>query len=224
MIRCYLLRFFQCLEISSPFPARCLPLWEGTGSAILKLQKNKMRRFGQGAATDYLSAPCRHSILQSFHFERRNAEENAMATRSSPARSSAAFTLPDLPRARWCDFRIKYIEQHMTLRELAEEYMCDPRTVRACLIHNKSSSSLGKKTVPTRIDLCRDEIRDLLEQELPCLPDHIRSIYQLSRYLFPLLRERGYTGSERTLRNYLHLHPGAKAAFEKHASTERSSS
>ena len=172
-----------------------------------------------------------------------------MATRSSPARSSAAFTLPDLPRARWCDFRIKYIEQHMTLRELADEYMCDPRTVRACLIHNKSSSSLGKKTVPTRIDLCRDEIRDLLEQELPVLPDHIRSIYQLSRYLFPLLRERGYTGSERTLRNYLHLHPGAKAAFEKcnakaafekhekttfekhtkaafekHASTERSSS
>ncbi|MBQ6393396.1 MAG: hypothetical protein IJH60_07770 [Eubacterium sp.] len=141
-----------------------------------------------------------------------------------PARSSVTFSLPDLPRARWCDFRIKYIEQHMSLRELAEEYMCDPRTVRACLIHNKSSSSLGKKTVPTRIDLCRDEILDLIEQGLPALPNHIRSIYQLSRYLFPLLKERGYTGSERTLRNYLHLHPAAKAAFEKHASTERSSS
>jgi len=87
-----------------------------------------------------------------------------MTTRSSPARSSAAFTLPDLPRARWCDFRIKYIEQHMTLRELADEYMCDPRTVRACLIHNKSSSSLGKKTVPTRKN--RQELLPLMVLEL----------------------------------------------------------
>ena len=52
----------------------------------------------------------------------------------------------------------------MTLRELADEYMCDPRTVMACLIHNKSSSSLGKKTVPTRKD--RQELLPLMVLEL----------------------------------------------------------
>ena len=47
------------------------------------------------------------------------------------------------------------------------------------------------------------------------LPDGIRSIYQLSCFLLPVLQERGYKGSERTLRNYLHLHPRVKAKFEK---------
>ena len=47
------------------------------------------------------------------------------------------------------------------------------------------------------------------------LPEDIHSIYQLSRHLLPLLKECGYRGSERTLRNYLHLHPAVKALFEK---------
>lgn len=138
-----------------------------------------------------------------------------MSPRSSPRKSSAKFHLPDLPREEWCDFRIKYSEQNRTLVQLAEEYMCDPRTVRSCLLHNKSSKSLGKKTVPTRIDMFRDEIREVLEQELPRLPADISSVYQLSRYLLPILQEKGYTGSERTLRNYLHINPSAKAALER---------
>jgi hypothetical protein len=99
--------------------------------------------------------------------------------------------------------------------QLAEEYMCDPRTVKACILRNKSSSSLGKKSVPTQIDLCKDEIRETLGKTLPDLPETVHSIYQLSNYLLPILREQGYKGSERTLRNYLHMHPNIKALFEK---------
>lgn len=135
--------------------------------------------------------------------------------KSFPARSSAKFILPDLPKEKWCDFRIGYSEHNKTLVQLAEEYKCDPRTVRSCLLRNKSSNSLGKKSVPTQIDLCRDEIQEALAQELPRLPDNVRSIYQLSCFLLPILKERGYKGSERTLRNYLRLHPSVKAIFEK---------
>ena len=135
--------------------------------------------------------------------------------KTSPARSTTKFILPDLPREKWCDFRVGYSEHNKTLVQLAEEYMCEPRTVRSCLLRNKPSSSLGKKTVPTQIDLYRDEIQEALEKALPELPDGIRSIYQLSCFLLPVLQERGYKGSERTLRNYLHLHPRVKAKFEK---------
>ena len=130
-------------------------------------------------------------------------------------RSAARFTLPDLPREQWCDFRIAYEEGNRTLVQLAEEYMCDPRTVKSCILRNKSSSSLGKKSVPTQIDLCKDEIRETLRKTLPDLPETVHSIYQLSNYLLPILREQGYKGSERTLRNYLHMHPNIKALFEK---------
>ena len=84
--------------------------------------------------------------------------------KTSPARSAAKFILPDLPREKWCDFRVGYSEHNKTLVQLAEEYMCDPRTVRSCLLRNKPSSSLGKKTVPTQIDLYRDEIQEALEK------------------------------------------------------------
>ena len=134
---------------------------------------------------------------------------------SSRSRSAARLTLPDLPREQWCDFRISYVEGNRTLVQLAEEYMCDPRTVKSCILRNKSSSSLGKKSVPTQIDLCKDEIRETLRKTLPDLPESIHSIYQLSNYLLPILREQGYKGSERTLRNYLHMHPSIKALFEK---------
>ena len=158
--------------------------------------------------------------------------------KKNPGRSASRLKMPDLPRDQWCDFRIEYVEGNKTLVQLAREYMCDPRTVKSCIVHNKSSHSLGKymcdprtvkscivrnksshslgkQSVPTRIDLCRDEILETLLQTLPELPDSVRSIYQLSNYLLPVLREKGYKGGERTLRNYLHVHPAVKAFFEK---------
>ena len=135
--------------------------------------------------------------------------------KGTPRRSTAHFTLPDLPREQWCDIRTSYIEKNLTLSELAEIYRCDSRTIKSCLIRNKSSKSFGKKSTPTRIDLCKNELQDLLRQHLHQLPDDVHSIYQLSCYLLPLLKECGYNGSERTLRNYLHTHPSVKAMFEK---------
>lgn len=139
-------------------------------------------------------------------------------TNSNPKmqkRSSVRFTLPDLPKSQWCDMRRAYIEKNLTLSELAKIYNCDARTVKACLIQNKSSSALGKKSTPTRIDPVKNELQELLTRHLEQLPEDIHSIYQLSRHLLPLLKECGYRGSERTLRNFLHLHPAVKALFEK---------
>ena len=41
-------------------------------------------------------------------------------------RSSVRFTLPDLPRSQWCDMRRAYIENNLTLSELAKIYKCEP--------------------------------------------------------------------------------------------------
>ena len=107
------------------------------------------------------------------------------------------------------------LEKNLTLSELADIYKCDARTIKACLIRNKSSGALGKKSTPTRIDPFKDDLQSLIEQHLQHLPEDIHSIYQLSRHLLPLLNDYGYTGSERTLRNYLYTHPAIKALFEK---------
>ena len=136
-------------------------------------------------------------------------------TNSNTKRSSARFTLPDLPRHQWCDIRTAYIEKNLSLSALAEIYQCDARTIKSCLIRNKSSGALGKKSTPTRIDPFKEDLQDLLTRHLQQLPEDIHSIYQLSRHLLPLLEECGYRGSERTLRNYLHLHPAVRALFEK---------
>lgn len=136
-------------------------------------------------------------------------------TNPNPRRSSARFTMPDLPKSQWCDIRTTYIEKNLTLSELADIYKCDARTIKACLIRNKSSSALGKKSTPKRIDPYKDDLQILIAQHLQQLPEDVHSIYQLSRHLLPLLKEQGYRGSERTLRNYLHTHPAIKALFEK---------
>ena len=62
-------------------------------------------------------------------------------------------------------------------------------------------------------------LQELLRQHLDQFPEDVHSIYQLSCYLLPRLKECGYSGSERTLRNYLHTNPSVKAIFEKGIST-----
>lgn len=151
--------------------------------------------------------------------KRNEAAPQRLQDKSAPRKPTTRFTLPDLPRAQWCDIRASYIERGLTLVELAEIYQCDYRTIKACLIRNKSSKSFGKKSTPTRIDLCKNELQELLRQHLNQLPEDVHSIYQLSCYLLPLLKECGYSGSERTLRNYLHTNPSVKAIFEKGIST-----
>lgn len=125
------------------------------------------------------------------------------------------FPMPDIPREMWCDFRVDFVENRMTLVQLAEKYYCDPRTVRSCIQHNKSSFDLGKKSTPTRIQIYEKQIHELISQNVDQLPENIDSVYGLSRHLYPALQEMGYTGSERTLRNHLQKQPYIKALLEK---------
>jgi hypothetical protein len=134
--------------------------------------------------------------------------------RQTRQKNNIRFQMPDLPPEMWCDFRIDLAEKHMTLTELAAKYSCDPRTVRACIQCNKSSSELGKQSVPTKIQIYESHIRNLL-LHMKTVPDDICTIYSLSRYLYPLLQQQGYTGSERTLRNHLSSQPYIKAFLEK---------
>jgi hypothetical protein len=39
----------------------------------------------------------------------------------------------------------------MTLKQIAEKYHCDQRTVRTCILLNKSSGDLGKQNAPTKL-------------------------------------------------------------------------
>ena len=107
-------------------------------------------------------------------------------TNPNPRRSSARFTLPDLSKSQWCVIRTTYIEKNLTLSELADIYKCDARTIKACLIRNKSSGALGKKSTSTHIDPFKDNLQSLIEQHLQHLPEDIHSIYQLSRHRLPL--------------------------------------
>ena len=125
------------------------------------------------------------------------------------------FPMPDIPREAWCDFRIDFVEKNMTLVQLAKKYYCDPRTVRNCNRHNKSSIDLVKKTTPTRIQVYEVQVRELLLQNIEKIPDDVSTVYGLSHYLYPLLQEQGYTGSERTLRNHLQKQSYIKAVLEK---------
>ena len=52
--------------------------------------------------------------------------------------------LPEISSDKWSDFRREY-EQGKTLKQIALEYHCDPRTVRKCLFLNQGSNDIGKQ-------------------------------------------------------------------------------
>lgn len=108
----------------------------------------------------------------------------------------------DIPPDQWCDFRIDY-ESGMSLREIAGKYICDSRTVRSAIIYNKSSKELGRKMTPSILMEHESEILELLENQAL----QTGSVYQLSCRITEALATSGYTGSERTVRNYLKSHP-----------------
>ena len=189
--------------------ARCLFLAGNTQyQRLLSIYSQRLPLFRKNVCRCHPAA----RLLSSYYTNYRM--RSPVMTTSNPRRSTARFTMPDLPRQQWCDIRLTYIERNLTLSELADLYKCDSRTIKACLIRNKSSKSIGKKSTPTRIDLCRSELKELLSLHLQELPEDIHSVYALSSHLYPLLKEKGYTGSERTLRNYLHNDPAIKSVFE----------
>ena len=114
--------------------------------------------------------------------------------------------LRDMPEDQKCDFRRDY-ESGKTLKDIAEKYCCDPRTVRRCILNNKSSSELGRQTAPTKLT----EFMGLIDS-MYCeivSPVHQLSkppgICEISRMVTTQIREKGYSGSERTVRNYLRI-------------------
>ena len=72
------------------------------------------------------------------------------------------FQLPEIPRGCWCDFRRDF-ESGMTLKSIGIKYHCDQRTVRSCIILNKSSSELGHQYAPTKLEPYIPEIERLYQ-------------------------------------------------------------
>lgn len=95
----------------------------------------------------------------------------------------------------------------MTLNQIAEKYHCDQRTVRTCILLNKSSSELGRQYAPTKLQPYMDEVEKLF-QSIICQSSEKKpfSTLSISRQITDTIHEHGYTGSERTVRNYLYTH------------------
>lgn len=117
---------------------------------------------------------------------------------------SSRLHLPDLPEREWCDFRRDY-ESGLTLKMIADKYVCDPRTVRKCILANKSSDEIGKQSEPTKLAAYVEQI-DSLYQDFILIQQTSQKklgICDISRKITRILAAEGYTGSERTVRNYL---------------------
>ena len=113
--------------------------------------------------------------------------------------------LPELPVDAWCDFRRDY-EAGMTLKQIADKYVCDPRTIRKCIISNRGSTELGRRTAPTKLTAFAVQVDALYEELITavlCTGAGKPGICDLSRTVTEKLQQAGYTGSERTVRNYL---------------------
>lgn len=125
------------------------------------------------------------------------------------AKKNERILLPDIPKEQWSDFRIDY-ENGMTLKEIASKYHCDPRTVRTALPLNRGSTDFGKWVSPKKLEAHIDSISKVL-----CYTTQIKSLSNLSQHITSEIQKDGYTGGERTVRNYLHTRPDVKALLEK---------
>ena len=111
--------------------------------------------------------------------------------------SSPPLLLPDIPPSQRCDFRRDY-DSGMTLKAIGQKYHCDPRTVRRCLQTNRSSTELGHQMAPTKLAPYLPLLENLISKN-----ENPPTICRLSREITAALQGAGYTGSERTVRNYL---------------------
>jgi len=114
--------------------------------------------------------------------------------------------LPDIPESEWCDFRRDY-ESGMTLKRIAEKYYCDSRTVKSCILNNKSSTELGSQKKPTKIAAYVGRI-DTEFRMIVSDQNYISEglgICEISERITAIIKQTGYDGSERTVRNYLRI-------------------
>lgn len=113
--------------------------------------------------------------------------------------------LPDLPKEQWSDFRADY-ESGLTMTEIASKYHCDSRTVSKALHLNRGSSDFGKRIQPKKLEPHEETIAKLV-----CQTTEYKSLLKLSRRITAELQKEGYSGGERTVRNYLQTRSDVKA-------------
>ena len=111
---------------------------------------------------------------------------------------------PEVPVEEWCDFRRDY-ENSMSLKEIGIKYCCDSRTVKRCIMLNKSSNDLGRQTAPKKLTPYRSRIDQLYQelQESSSVKGQYVPVYRISTKITEEIRTEGYTGCERAVRNYL---------------------
>lgn len=113
--------------------------------------------------------------------------------------------LPDIPENEKCDYRLDY-DSGMSISKIAEKYYCDKRTVRTALIYNHSSNQLGKRKKPTQLSKYEHRIEVLWHEY-----KKLGSLYTISKTITQTINNEGYTGKERTVRNYLLTMPYVQA-------------
>ncbi|MBQ8162069.1 MAG: hypothetical protein IJ083_15185 [Clostridia bacterium] len=107
--------------------------------------------------------------------------------------------LPDIPKDAWCDFRRAY-EGGMTLAAIAEKFHCDPRTVRRCILENRSSQALGQQTAPRKLDGYQEQLR-VCVRRMRDDEDGMPGVLAVARKAFEELSQAGYRGGLRTVQN-----------------------
>ena len=119
---------------------------------------------------------------------------------SSPAKMNTAFRdLSGLTETHRCTFRLLH-DAGMSTYEIAEKYGCDRRTVSRLIRENREFDEIGKwqsgkKTLSEYTGL----INEICRSDLSSYP----SLFSFSTHVLSVLRDHGYTGSERTIRNHL---------------------
>ncbi len=114
------------------------------------------------------------------------------------------YPIPDLPPEEWSDIRAEFERTHSML-QVSVVFMCDPRTIGRCLRLNLSSTDLGRQVTPKKLDPYQNQIHQQFEEICSMKSNektHLR-ICQISRKITDDLKAKGYTGSERTVRNYI---------------------
>ena len=114
------------------------------------------------------------------------------------------YPLPDFPPEEWSDIRAEFEKTHSML-QVSRVFMCDPRTIGRCLRLNLSSTDIGCQVTPKKVDSFRDEIHRRFDEICSAASDRKPhpGICQISREITAGLKAKGYTGSERTVRNYI---------------------
>ena len=110
----------------------------------------------------------------------------------------------EIPEKDWCDARRAYVLEGKTLKQIADEHHMDVRSVKRLIMENRSYDDLGKWRKPSVISSYTERIEYLLKHVPQANLSYVTS---LSAHIYEVLVAEGYTGSERSVRNYLNTLP-----------------